>query len=61
MDKNNQYGNAVTKPLPYSYIKKEKEVLCLPKLDLILENLAEKNKIGQLFIVDIKFGRRARR
>lgn len=54
MDENNQYGNAMTKRLPCCCIKKEKEVPCLQKFNLILENLSYEDKIGHLFIVDMK-------
>ena len=35
MDENNQYGQAMTKPLPYRYIKKLKHVLSLLKFNTI--------------------------
>ena len=37
MDDNNQYGNAMGKSLPYGCIKKQKEILCLRKYNLILK------------------------
>ena len=55
MDKNNQYGNAMTKPLPYGYIKKMKKIPTFYEFNKILSNLSHEDKIGQLFIVDIKF------
>ena len=55
MDKNNQYGNAMTKPLPYGSIKKQKVIPCIRKFNLILENMCDEDKIGHLFIGDIKF------
>ena len=55
MDENNQYGNAMTKPLPYSCIKKEKEIPDLKKFNLILQTLSPDDKIGHLFVVDIMF------
>ena len=35
MDENNQYGQAMTKPLPYRYIKKLKHVPSLLKFNAI--------------------------
>ena len=55
MDENNQYGNAMTKLLPYGCIKKEKEIPDLQKFILILQDLSPGNKIGHLFVVDIVF------
>ena len=55
MDENNQYGNAITKPLPYGCIQKEKEIPSLKKLNFILETLSINDKIGHLFVVDICF------
>ena len=51
MDKNNQGGNAMTKPLPYGCIKKEKTVPDLQKFYFILQNLSIGDKIGHLFDV----------
>ena len=55
IDENNQYGNAMTKPLSYGCIKKEKEIPDLRKFNFILKNLSVDNKIGHLFVVDIIF------
>ena len=55
MDVNNQYGQAMTKPLPYSCIKKQKDVPSLSQLSKLLESLDENYPIGHLFTVDIKF------
>ena len=55
MDGNNQYGQAMTKPLPYSCIKKQKHVPSLSQLSKLLESLDENYPIGHLFTVDIKF------
>ena len=55
MDKNNQYGNAMTKPLPYVCIKKMKKIPTFYEFNKILSNLSHEDKIGHLFIVDIKF------
>ena len=55
MDENNQYGFAMTKPLPYGCIKKRNSVPSLQELAEILENVTLKDTLGHLFIVDIKF------
>ena len=55
IDENNQYGNAITKLLPFGCIKKEKETPDLRKFNFILQNLLPNNKIGHLFVVDIIF------
>ena len=55
MDKNNQYGNALTKPLPYGCIKKEKTIPNLKKFNFILETLSANDKKGNLSVVDICF------
>ena len=51
MDENNQYGNAMTKPLPYGCIKKEKEIPDLRQfnfISFIFQNLSAEDKIGHL-------------
>lgn len=53
--KNNQYGNAMTKPLPYGCIKKQEKIPSLVVFNIILNNILHKDKIGHLFVVDIKF------
>ena len=55
MDKNKQYGNAMTKPLPYGCINKEKAMPSLKKFNFILEILSTNDKIGNLSLVDICF------
>ena len=59
MDENNQYGNAMTKPFLHGWIKKQKEIPSLRKLNFIDENISIKDKIGHLFIIDIKFNEEA--
>ena len=54
MDENNQYSQAMTKPLPYDCIKKMKTPVML-EFDRILDRLSNEDSIGHLFIVDIKF------
>ena len=51
MDENNQYGQAMTKPLPYGCIKKQKQIPSLLEFNAILD----RDTISYLFIVDIKF------
>ena len=54
MDENNQYGNAMTKPLPTSGIKKMKEIPSLKEFDLIMQVIFDEDKIEHLFLVDIE-------
>ena len=55
MDENNQYGFAMTKPLPYGVIKKKKVLPTLEKLESLLSNVTLEDKLGHLFIVEIVF------
>ena len=55
MDEDNQKGNAMTKPLPYGCIKKQQKIPSLRKFNMIQNKLSHTDKIGHLFIVDIKF------
>ena len=55
MDENNQYGFAMTKPLPYGCIKKNKVLPTLEELEQILNNVTLDDKLGHLFVVDIVF------
>ena len=57
MDENNQYGMAMTKPLPYGCIKRKKKNLNFDELTKLLKNVSLKDKIGHLFTVDIEFPR----
>ena len=54
LDENNQYGFAMTKPLPTGCIKKEK-MPTWRKFNLLLETVEPDDPIGHLFIVDIHF------
>ena len=54
MDKNNQYDQAMTKPLPYGCIKRMKTPSML-EFNLILDRLSHEDSIGHLLFVDIKF------
>ena len=53
LDENNQYGFAMTKPMPTGCIKENNSPSWL-KFNLLLETVKE-DEIGHLFIVDIKF------
>ena len=55
MDENNQYGNAMTKPLPIGCIKKEPKIPNNRKLCLLLSSLSHLDTIGHLYVVDIEF------
>ena len=55
MDENNQYGFAMTKPLPYGVIKKKKVLPTLEELESLLSNVTLEDKLGHLFIVEIVF------
>ena len=54
MDENNQYGQAVTKPLLYGCIKKVKTPSML-EFNRILDRLSHEDRMVHLFIVDIQF------
>ena len=55
MEENNQYGFAMTKPLPYRCIKKKENFPTLEELAVLLENVTLEDKLRHLFVVDIKF------
>ena len=57
MGKNNQYGQAMTKPLPHGCIKKMKTSFFL-EFKRILGSVSHEDNIGHLFVVDIKFHNR---
>ena len=50
MDKNNQYGQAMTKPLLYGCIKKQEHPPSLLEFNKILDKISHEDKIGHLFI-----------
>ena len=54
LDENNQYGHAMTKALPTGCIKKDLN-LSWKTFNLLLESVSLEDKIGHLYIVDIKF------
>ena len=55
MDQNNQYVNAMTKPLVTGNIEKEKKVLTLREFDMIIQGILDHDKIGHVFVVGIEF------
>ena len=55
IDENNQYGFVMTKPLPHGCIKKKENLPTFEELAVLLENLTLEDKLGHLFVVDIKF------
>ena len=55
MGKNNQYDQAMTKRLPTSCIKSQKTISNCYEFDLLIEKVSVEDKIGHLFVVDIKF------
>lgn len=55
MDENNQYGFAMTKPLPFGCIKRNKNLPALQELKDLLANVKLEDKLGHLFVVDIVF------
>ena len=54
MDENNQYGFAMTKPMPTGWIK-EHPALTWCKFNFLLKTVDLGDSIGYLFIVDIEF------
>ena len=55
MDENNQYGNAMTKLLSISSIKKMKKLPSLRDFDFIVQCISDEDKVGHLFLVNIEF------
>ena len=55
MDENNQYGNAMNKPLRRGSIKRSKKTHTLREFNLLIEGISDEDKIDHLFIVDIEF------
>lgn len=43
MDKNNQYGNTMTKPLPKGSIKRSKETPALREFNMITEGISDEH------------------
>ena len=55
IDESNQYGFAMTKPLPYGVIKKQKTVPTLDELKRMLADVTLEDKVGHLLVVDVVF------
>ena len=53
-DENNQYGFAMTKPIPTGYIKENNSRTWL-EFNLLLEKVSLEDPIGHLFVVNIEF------
>ena len=54
-DENNQYENAMTKPLPVGCIKKNPSTPSIHELCFLLSSLSHLDPIGHLFVLDIEF------
>ena len=54
LDENNQYGQVMTKPLPYGCIEKQEHVPSLLEFNEILDSISHGDSVEHLFIVDIK-------
>ena len=54
LDENNQYGHAMTKPLPTGCIKDNSDI-SWRTFNLLLESFSLKDTTGHLFVVDIEF------
>ena len=52
-DENKQYGNAMTKTLPYASFKKLEKISTLREFNITLNNISHECKIHHLFLVDI--------
>ena len=55
MDKNNQYGMAMTLPLRYGCIKLQKKQLCVKEVEELLKTINLEDKTGHIFTVNIEF------
>ena len=54
LDENNQYGHAMTKPLPTGCIKNNSDI-SWRAFNLLLESFSLEDRTGHLYIVDIEF------
>ena len=57
LDENNQYGYAMTRPLPTSCIKPQKKVPTWKQFNLMLKSVDLDNKFGFLIVADIRFNK----
>ena len=55
MDENNQYGMAMSRPLPYGCIKKKKKVFSIDELYELIKTVSLEEKIGHIFTLDLEF------
>ena len=55
MDENNQYGMAMTRPLPYGCIKRKKNVFGIDELYELIKTVSLEDKIGHIFTLDLEF------
>ena len=55
MDKNNQYGQEMTKSLPPGCIKEKKKAPSWKDFKILIEKVSIDDKIGHLFVADIFF------
>ena len=55
MDKNNQYGMAITRPLPHGCIKRKLTVPSFEEFEQLLKSVTLEDKVGHIFTVDIEF------
>ena len=53
-DENNQYGYAMTRPMPTGCIKQQNDTSWL-KFNLLMETVSLEDPVGHLFVVDIEF------
>ena len=58
MGENDQYGNAMTKPLPTDSIKRKKNPN-MREFDLIIQVISDEDKISHLFVVDKHFDQKS--
>ena len=56
-DENSQYGFAMKKPLPTGCIKERKETSFFFLFNLLFETAILKDRIGQLFVINIQFSK----
>ena len=55
MDENNQYGQAITKPLPYGCIKKQKHVPSLLEFNKMLDRISHEDSIVQYINIKCQY------
>ena len=50
MENNNQYWQAMTKPLPYGCVEKQENVPSILEFNKILDRVSHEDHIGHLFV-----------